>query len=118
MSFRAEFSCLKSRSFGDGAFIVELEPRNKILHPFQTLYQFAPRGKKCALSNINMILKAVLNSSIYELQYWFYSFVPSWPNKYSKCDLKSCIFGQICSQLFIDFKQICFSSIFHQEKVI
>ena len=31
----------------------------------------------------------------------FYPLVPSWPNKYSKCDLKSCIFGQICSQLFL-----------------
>ena len=48
----------------------------------------------------------------------FYPLVPSWPNRYSKCDLKSCIFGQICSQLFFDFEQICFFSIFHQEKEI
>ena len=48
----------------------------------------------------------------------FYSFVPSWPNKYSKCDLKSCIFGHICSQHFLEFVKICFSSNFHQEKGI
>ena len=73
-----------------------------LLHPFQTLYQFASRVKKCAPSNINMILKAAF-SSINSSNVGFYSVEPSRPNKYSKWDFKSFIFGQICSQLFLDF---------------
>ena len=66
-----------------------------ILHPVQILcYRFATRVKKRAPSNKIMILNTVV-----QLQYWF---LFSWPNKYSKWELKICVFGQICSQHFFN----------------
>ena len=49
----------------------------------------APSVIKCAVSDINISLKAVFNSSIYQLQYWFCDLEATWSIKPYKLKMKS-----------------------------